>query len=334
MKKSRYTIALFLFACLISTHVFSQSISAKETGGKGFNQGKFKSAPKKVFINSFNIYFEVFGSAEAATSGGESFGRVHSNTSTAMGVALYGVDNADFLEITNQAYEYFKSDLESKGFEIVSPDKAAQTTVYEGWLRKSGGELSSAESVGYVRVTPSGFEYFVPGEKNSGKEKNTFFDRSPALSKELDDAIIADVAFTFDFIDMQVFRSELLNISNVKGKVNFKIERMPGTNMDMSRVNFSYGKTFTAATAAIQHELKKSIQIEAPVFKDEKFSETTTSQATNIPSWANYVYVTTDKSLTSSHSVTCDTDLYKKETSRLLKEFLTVGLTGLYEKAL
>ena len=334
MKKKNYSIALILSAFVISLNSFSQSITAKETGGKGFNQAKFKSAPKKVFINSFNIYFEVFGSAEASTSGGENFGRVHSGTKTAMGVALYGIDTADFIEITTQAYEYFKKDLESKGFEIVSPDIAAKTPLYSNWLRKSGGKLSSAEATGYVRVTPSGFDYFVPGEKNSGKERGTFFDRSPALSKELGDAIIADVSFTFGFIDMKVFRSELLNISNVKGKVNFKVDIAPGASMDMSKVNFSYGKTFTAATAAIQNELKKRIPITAPVFKDEKFSETTTAQATNIPSWANYIFVTTgSKSLAVSHAVTCDGALYKKETSRLLKEFLTVGLTELYDKA-
>ncbi len=333
MKKIHYSIALILSAFVLSLNSFSQTITDKDVGGKGFSQAKFKNAPKKVFINSFNIYFEVFGSAEASTTGGESFGRVHSSTSTAMGVALYGVDSEDFLEITNQAYGYFKSDLESKGFEIVSPDLAAKTDLYSDWVRKSGGELSSAEATGFVRVTPSGFDYFVPGEKKSGKEKDTFFDRSPALSKELDDAIIADVSFTFDFIDMKVFRSELLNVSKVSGKVNFKVDRSPGPSMDMSKVNFSYGKTFTAATAAIMNELKKSIPIQAPVFKDEKFSETTQAQATNIPNWANYVYVTTDKSLTASHAVTCDGELYKRETSRLLKEFLTVGLAELYGKA-
>jgi hypothetical protein len=332
MNNTHKKIALLLFTFSLSLNSFSQTITANETGsGNGFSKSKFKSAPKKVFINSFNVYFEVFGSAEASTTGGESFGRVHSSTKTAMGVALYGVDSEDFLEITNQAYQYFISDLKSKGFEIVSPDVAAKTDLYSSWTRKSGGELSSAEATGFVRVTPEGFDYFVPGEMKSGKEKTTVFDRSPALSKELDNAIIANVSFTFDFIDMKVFRSELLKISNVKGKVNFKVATTPGPSMDLSKVSFSYGKTFTAATAAIENVLKKSIPIEAPVFKDEKFSETTQAQATNIPNWANYVYVTTDKSMTASHSVTCDGELYKKETSRLLKEFLTVGLMNLYE---
>lgn len=334
MKKISYSIVLILSVFIVSFNGFSQTITKKEIGGgKGFNQSKFKSAPKKVFINSFNVYFEVFGSAEASTTGGESFGRVHSSTKTAMGVALYGVDSEDFLEITNQAYQYFINDLKSKGFEIVTADAAAKTNVYSGWTRKSGGELSSAEATGFVRVTPTGFDYFVPGEKKSGKEKTTIFDRSPALSKELDDAIVANVSFTFDFIDMKVFRSDLLKISNVKGKVNFKVDTTPGPSMDMSKVSFSYGKTFTAATAAIENVLKKSIPIVAPVFEDEKFSETNKAQATNIPSWASYVYVTTDKSLAASHAVTCDSELYKKETTRLFKEFLTLSLMELYEKA-
>lgn len=311
----------------------AQNITDKEIKSSGFSQGKFKSAPKKVYINSFQIFFEVFGSAEASTTGGESFGRVHSNTKTVMGVALDGVETEDFMMVTNNAYQYFIADLKSKGFDLVSADEAGKTSLYSDWTRKQGGELSSAEATGFVRATPAGYEYFVPGEKKSGKERATVFDRSPALSQELDNAIIIDVALSFDFIDMKVFRSELLNVSNVKGKVNFKVSTSPGASMTVSSVNFSYGKTFTAATAAIQNSLKGELPIESKVFQDEKFSETTTAQATNIPSWANLVWVTTDIGNNASHIATCNGELYRTETERLTKEFLTVGLASLYKNA-
>ena len=325
-------LAILLTCMILPFFLPAQSITSAEVKTGGFSQAKFKKAPQRVFIRSFNIFYEVFGTAEASTTGGESFGRVHSNTSTVMGVALDGVETQDFLEITDQAYQYFVSSLESKGYQIVPADEAAKTSLFEGYLRKQGGELSEAELSGFVRATPTGFEYFVPGEKNSGKEKQTFVDRAPALSQELDDAIIADVALTFDFIDMKTFRSELLNVSNVKGKVNFKV--LPTTVGNFSvGVNFSHGKTFTAATAALTNTLKKPVEIQAPVFKDDKFSETTTAQATNIPSWANLVWVTTDKSSTASHRAVCDGKLYKSETSRLLKEFIGVGLSNFYDSA-
>ncbi len=329
MRKLSVVIACMVLPFLVN----AQTISDKEVKSGGFSQGKFKNAPKKVYINSFQIFFEVFGSADASTTGGESFGRVHSSTKTVMGVALEGVESEDFMMVTNNAYQYFIEDLKSKGFELVSADEAGKTSLYKDWIRKQGGELSSSESAGFVRATPAGYEYFVPGEKKSGKERTTVFDRSPALSQELGDAIIVDVALSFDFIDMKVFRSELLNVSNVKGKVNFKVSTAPGPSMVVSTVNFSYGKTFTAATAAIQNTLKSDIAIESKVFQDEKFSETTTSKATNVPSWAGLVWVTTDVNSNASHIATCNGELYKKETERLTKEFLTVGLTNFYKSA-
>jgi hypothetical protein len=94
MKKFVILVSLML----IGVGVQAQAITEKDVDGSGtFKAKQFKDAPKRIYINSFNVYFQVFGNARASTSGGESFGRVQGGTNVAMGIFIDGVDNADFL---------------------------------------------------------------------------------------------------------------------------------------------------------------------------------------------------------------------------------------------
>ncbi len=310
----------------------AQSITDKNVRSSGFSQKKFKKAPRRVYINSFNVYFQVVGSAGASTTGGEQFGRVSSGTNTHMGVGLDGVDTEDFMQITNVGYQLLIEDLKNKGFEIVSAEEAGNTSLYSGWVKKEGGNLSTSQVPGHVRATPEGFTYYVVGEKRSGKEKDTFFDRSPALSKELDDAIILDFDFCVHFVDMKTFSSELLNVSNVKGKIDYRITRGIGTSGKITSCNFSFGKTLTAATGQITNDLKKDFGVEAEIFKDKKFSETTVASSKNVPDYYRVVFVG-NNSTSVSHYAQADRGLYVGESQRLLNEFIRVSLENFYKDA-
>lgn len=310
----------------------AQSITDKHVRSSGFSQKKFKKAPRRVYINSFNVYFQVVGSASASTMGGESFGTVSSGTKTHMGVGLDGVDTEDFLAVTNAGYRLFVEDLKRQGFEIVSADEAGKTDLYSDWTRKEGGELSTAQVPGHVRATPEGFSYYVVGEKRSGKEKSTFFDRSPALSQALDDAIIVDFNFCVHFVDMKTFSSELLKVSNVKGKIDYRITRGIGTSHKVTSCNFSFGKTFTAATGQITNELKKDFGVEAEIFADKKFSEMTVASSKNVPNYYSVVFVK-DAQTRVSHYAAANRELYVGESERLLTEFIRVSLDNFYNSA-
>lgn len=326
--KLRTLLSIVFALAIFSAH--AQSITEKEVKASGFSQGKFKKAPKKVYINSFNVYFQVVGSASASTMGGEQFGVAHSSTNTHMGVQLEGVDTEDFLQITNAGYDLFTSSLQSKGFELLSADEAGKTTLYADWLRKEGGVLSTAEVPGLVRATPEGYAYFVRGEKRSGKEKDTFFDRAPALSKELNDAIIVDITFTIHFVDMKTFSSELLNVSNVKGKIDYKITRTAGATNELTRCNFSFGKTLTAATGQITNDLKKAFRVEAKIFEDESFKEMNVASSKSVPRYHKVLF-TGSNSVAVSHYAKADRALYVSESERLFKDFLGVSLENFYK---
>jgi len=334
-------LCMLIYVMNVVAVLHAQPLTEKETASAGsFNGGKFKDAPKRVYINTFNVYFQVFASASASTQGGESFGRLRGNTNVAMGVSIDGVDTEDFMELTNNAYQHYVSQLKAQGFEIVTADEAGATEVLSGWMRKEGGQLSSAQAQGYVRAVPTGYSYFVKEESKSGKERGTgagsmgkggIGSNTGVLSKALNDAVISDVTLTFNFVEMTVFRSEMLNISQVKGKPDFHFGMMQsGQTIMPSQVNFSFGKKLTAPEATIATALKgNKYYSDAPVFnKDEKLKETAVAKSKSVPNFASVVFVE-NTNLTPSHILTCDTELYKKEVSRMMKEFLDVGLNKL-----
>ncbi len=337
-------IVLICAVVLLSALTDAQPITEKETANHGsFNAGKFKDAPKRVYINSFNVYFQVFGSASASTEGGESFGRLKGDTKVAMGVSLDGVDSKDFMELANNAYQHYVTELKSQGFEIISADEAGKTDVLSDWIRKEGGQLSSTQAVGYVRAVPADYSYFVKRETKSGKEKGTgagsmgmggIGSNTGVLSKALHDAIVSDVTLTFNFVELTVMRSQLLNMSSVKGKPDFHFgEMLAGSTLIPSYINFSFGKKLSAPEASIMTGLKGKIYSKEPVFnKDEKLRETALAKSTTIPDYAAIVFVE-NVDLRPSHILTCNNELYKKEVGRMMTEFLNVGLTKLAEKS-
>src|SRR5690606_15869922 len=137
----------------------------------------------------FRALFEVFEEASASTSSSKN-DRANrttfiSGTKTSMGVQIQGVDVPDFQKLIDDAYADFVAKLTAEGYEIISADEAGKTDYYAGWAKKSGGASSDAQAPGYVMVTPNGYNYYVKGTGNDGREKATFTDTSSKLSKDL-----------------------------------------------------------------------------------------------------------------------------------------------------
>lgn len=298
-----------------------------------FKEKEFKKAPKRVYINSFNVYFQVFGSARATTTGGESLGTLKGNTNVAMGVFLDGVSGQDMIDLTTKVYNEYVDKLKAQGLEIVSADEAGQTTTLNGWIKKEGGNLNSAQSVGFAKVTPSGYSYYVKNETKNGKEKTGAFANTGTLSKDLNDAIIADVNMTFYFVQMKTYDSEFLGYSQVTGKPNFHFARLLGdiNNQVLTSTNYAFGKNLTASNAAIHTTLKDAVYSSEPIFdKNTKFKESASAASKPVPDYASIVFVN-NSNMTASHYLTCNPELYKKETYRLMTEFLNLGLGRLSE---
>lgn len=333
-------VLVTLLALSLSFWGLGQSLTEKDMNYKGsYGEKKFAKSPKKVYISKFQVYFQVSASATATTSGGRQLGggSYRAATSTTMAVAIDGVDVPDFQAITDEVYQQFTDDLSSNGFEIIPTEQVTSIPFYEGWTIKNGGEVNYANVPDYVSVTPTGTKYMVKKETKKGKEKNTFVDRTPAISAQLDDAIVAEVIFAFPTIDMDAKGGVYAASSKVKAYVDYHMGSAYGqdglsSGFAQTKVKFASGKGPGAAgDAYFVATLKKpKFNTEAPVFKDKVFKER--SLGSTAPAYYGIVFQ--DKESTQvTHTTAADHDLYVSESKRLISEFLEQSMTEFYSYA-
>ncbi|GMQ28987.1 hypothetical protein [Algoriphagus confluentis] len=343
--KTLFLVFLLLMVELAPPTVLSEK-DIKTTSYNKKNQGS--KAPKKVFIRSFNAYFEVFEEASAKTSGSkkERADRTTftSGTSTRMGVQIQGVDVPDFQKLIDDAYQSYVSQLKSQGFEIMTADEASKFEYYADWTKKQGGASSDAQVEGYIMVTPTGYEYLVKSVTKGGKEKmgGGLVDPTPKISKELENVFIADVNFAFPFVMLDADASVWTNSTSVKATIGYRIEPFLdptennrsvtnfGTSLIPTQVRFVSG--LDIGSNPLFHakvEPKKAVYAEG-VFKDKKIKETTQAQ-TDMFSKTGYsqlVMTSGDQKTVASHFADCDHDAYVEFASGVMKDMIDAGVSN------
>lgn len=343
MKKTILSLSMLL---LVVWAVNAQTVTEKEFSTKGsYGEKKLKKAPRKVYIAGFQVYFHVIASATAKSTGGTTFGggSVKGNTSTTMTVAVDGVDTPDFQKITDETYNRFVADLKSKGFEIMLIEEASKIPFYEDWSMKEGGTVNYANVPGYVSVTPTGTKYMVKAETRKGREKSTFIDRTPRISKELDDAIVIEATFAFPFIEMQTNSSSMAGFSSVKAKTNFEMGAAYGSDgmtnlLENTQVKFTSGSgPGAAADAYLISNLKKPIAL-PDVFKQEKFKEFSAAKSSSLGSTAtpNYfgVVFAENRVQEVTNMAECDGQKYVEVTTSAINNYIDLALAEFYENAI
>lgn len=332
MKKINILLLGVLVLAFNTTRIKAQTYSGEVQIDElaSYRTGKFKKAPDRIYIQSFRIMFQVMASATAKSSEGVRKGA----TSTSMAVAVTGVDLPDFQTVTDQLYNDMVASLKSKGYEIISADEAGKTEHYKDWVLKSGGTASYAQLPGHVMIAPTGYSYYVKGESKGGKEKGTFVDKSPILSKQLDDAIILDVSMVLPFVEMETSSSGMLGFSAVKAKVDFGMETgTTGTAgaIRQNMVKFVYGNAgMGQAESNLPMVLKKKITAEG-VFADKKFKEFSSAAAKSVYSAGYYSVVTVDnKGQEVSHEAACDPVKYRAASLKLGGDLIGRSLQKFY----
>lgn len=333
------------FAIICWSSAIAQNITDKEFTTKGsYGEKKFKKAPKKVYIANFQVYFHVVASATAKSTGGTTIGggMIKGNTKTTMTVAVEGVDIPDFQKITDETYDRFVADLKAKGFEIMNTEEAAGIPFYEGWEMKDGGSVNYANVPGYVSVRPTGTKYLVKDESRKGREKSTFIDRTPRISKELEDAIVIEANFAFPFIEMQTNSSNMAGFSSVKAKTDFQMGSAVGSDgftnlLELTQVKFTSGSGPGAtANAYLVSYLKKPVEISG-VFKDEKFKEFSAAKVKNLynatPNYFGIVFADNRIDDVTNMAV-CEQDKYVSATTKAINDYVDMALSSFYENAL
>lgn len=343
---------LIIFLLLFVDAFPGSTLNEKDLKVTSFNKKKQGSkAPRKVFIRSFNAYFEVYEEATAKTSGSkkERANRTTftSGTMTKMGVQIQGVDVPDFQQLIDQAYESFVSQLKSQGFEIMTASEASQFDYYSGWTTKKGGASSDAQVEGYIMVTPQNYDYLVKSVTKGGKEKfgRGLVDPTPKISKELGNAFIADVSFSFPFVTLDADASTWTNSTSVKADIGYRITPfLDPTENNRSIANFGVSPIPTQVrfisgldigSNPLFHakvEPKKAVYAEG-VFKDKKIKEVTQAQSDlfSKTGYTQLVMTSGDQQTVASHFADCDHDAYVAFASGVMKDMLDTGISNFLE---
>lgn len=252
---------------------FSQSISEVKLKNNGWAEKGFSKAPKKVYIHSFVVNYQILFEKERKKAATSTFGGGYKGSQrAAVATALEGLD-ADLLrKMTDRLYEEFKAKLESRGLEIISAKDIKPIAAFEKYELVKGGRISNEGIPGCVSVNPSQIDFY---EKESFLEIQ-LIDRGPMISKDLDDAIIAQVVLNVPYLD-EGSAGLGLGESQVKVKTSLRIAQAltgtlkkenkafrVGTNDQVtvnSKVTFGTGKRGLAHTSLYGGYLGKDVAI-------------------------------------------------------------------------
>lgn len=282
MKTHLFTIATLIFFVY---NIEAQTLGEFKPKDASYGLGKLKSSNKKLYIADFVVNYQVYNEKEKFKQGGHMLGGGQKGDAhTAISVGLEGLDEKTIQDITDKLYAEFLDKMKAKGITIISADEAAKIEAHEDYERVKGGTVSFAQLPGVVSTTPTGFEFFVKGFDKKGKAKKGGFlgvvtSRYPRLSKELGDAIVANVTMNVMFVrDQQAFQG---NGAKLKVKTDLRLSaqdaivmasdakfKMKGQNTVTginSVVEFYHGKVGAGATTVYQGSLKNDLMINGVV---------------------------------------------------------------------
>ncbi len=337
-------------SALIFVFVFSskaQTLGDFNVNSSEMGKGRLRDAPKKVYIASFNVYYEVYKEAIDFKKGGSTLGGGERSSATARAaVGLGGINDKDIQQKTDQLFSELIADLKQAGLEIISPDVAGKIEVYQDWEKASGPFVRQSGIPGVLVSVPEGHSQYFRGMKANGKVKKGMLDDNtmPArLSNQLDDAIIANVNLYFMFAEEgnNVFSGNAAKVkvlTNLRMVGDFTVQApndkgfMKGAqtfDRVSSCVVFNQGKQGLGSPVAFATYLKSPLEVEG-VIKKEKvvaFQKQGSSTPTSFSgiSWMD----TADKLSKNATWIDVDSKKYAEGLYMAAKKMLDTGTQSL-----
>ncbi|MEL6676679.1 MAG: hypothetical protein AAFR61_31000 [Bacteroidota bacterium] len=228
--KTLIRLAMLIF--IAPSWTFSQvDITPKDLHFPGsFGQKKFRKAPRKVYLNHFQVHFQL--AAYEATHDQQFLG---AQSKAEIGVGLSGLQAHHLQETTDQLYQDFVQQLAAAEFDLISAEEAGQAELFSNWTLRQGGELREERVYGFALATPSDFAYYVKKASDKGDKKGSRLGELPRLarlSKQLDDAIVIDVSLVVNFVEFQGGKSKLISRAKLKATPQLHISPI-GTGVGM-----------------------------------------------------------------------------------------------------
>jgi hypothetical protein len=362
MKTSKYILISIFFISLSS---FSQTTEEVKIKTKFYGASKMKKAPKKIYINSFNVNYEIYKEAVDFKAGGNG-GRIGGNTSNATAraaVGLGGIDANKMQEKTNLIYENYINRLKSEGYTIVTADEAAKTDVFKDW-QKASGPFVAENLKGIMTTSPENYTSFYKRKTTKGEVKKGFLGGvglEAKLSKQLDDAIIADVNLFVMFSEngndwmkgraakvkiktnLRLINNYAISIpvqkkkkKGIAGKLFGSISIKGATNHypANSNVKFAQGKVGLGTTSSFIGTLKEDVEVNG-VLKKEKivaYQKQGSFVPTSFSTFSTYLDAKADRFSKTAKWIEIDGNKYAEGFYNVCNTFLTKQLDAFFDK--
>ncbi|MFK7953854.1 MAG: hypothetical protein AB8B73_13495 [Ekhidna sp.] len=330
-------IVLSLAACfLVGFMLQAQTVEDFEVKTDFESQfKKVKTAPKKIYIHNFAVYYQLlYMDSDVAAGGREIGGGYRSDASASLLLGIAGIPQDELQKSVDNAYNEYVARLKAKGFEIITPDEALKTETLAGWSKAMGGTPSETFMPGYVSVTPTGYE-FLYNEKGGG------FNLESRISKDLEGAVVANVSIILPaFEDGESAASKaagksLGGIAKVVAKANFRIgeglwiknNSLKGGFPITSNVAFIYKKSLKYQAAA-NFKPKKEVEIEG-VFDPKKKYKAVESASQDLWGSSNgafTVFSVNDQTMKKTQAVECDPKKYVKGADMAVSMYVSKSL--------
>ncbi|UTW65528.1 hypothetical protein KFE94_12800 [bacterium SCSIO 12643] len=322
-------ISVTILAMAISQLVFSQSIDPKkDVKETSLNPKGMAKAPRKVYINSFRVLYQMIDEASDTKKGGrEVGGDAYKGDATArLAVGINGVETSALQNITDQFFTRFKNDLTKDGFTIMEADEIQSIEYFKDYTMVSGPKINNAQLEGYAMVSPTGFSYYVKGISKSGKEKKgvKLVDTGYKISRELDDIIVIDVKIVIP----SIWLKDGVNLAGaaVKGGADLKLSKF-------STITYQSGKDKIApgpATSSITI-LKNDVPIEG-VFTDAKFKSTANKSRVTTPEYAN-IFIVENTTVSITNTIDCEQAVYEKKVLEAILSYYSICYSNFIKRA-
>jgi len=318
MKKTVLTIAAFMILSSSFGQIINEKKNIKDFSTK---PKQMQKAPKKVYIRTFKVYYQMIAEAEKTNYGGRQIGggSYKGNATARMAVGVKGVEVESLQKMTDELYSKFKAFLTSEGLEIYTAQNLPPIEYYEGWEKIDGPHINEEQFQGYLMIAPEGYSYYVKKVSNKGKEKvgEAYQDKAFKISDQLDDMIVADVELKIPSIWLDA--SAKLGTAKVKGGDYLRLASTSIIKFQTGRFNSI--SAFPKASSI--NMLKSDIPING-VFSGEKLKTVATQQRTTVPSYASF-FTVDNTAVDITNYVECENETYISKVNETMNAYLDLA---------
>ncbi|MFY0605638.1 MAG: hypothetical protein JXR10_02925 [Cyclobacteriaceae bacterium] len=274
-------------------------ISEFKTGRSAGNslEKKMKKAPKKVFINSFSVNYQILYTDWEATRAGMNTGK----TSAELTVAFEGMDESDFQRLTDDFYDNYVAHLNSLGYETISPESISGHKAFKkNFSLVSGGTANYDIKDGYITTMPSRAKFYL-----NSKNKSQLSGKMGGI-----DAVVIDVNLIVPFMEDSESGASKLATKAVGGVS--KVVASPNLRISPKSL-IVY--TDPAVLSVVKAVMTDPVTV-GGVFQEEKFKASSAAQTNTSYNLGHVTRVYSNDVNTSKIQVaTGDVEKYKKGVS-------------------